>query len=435
MATPRRGDIVGRWLLLLSFAQTRAQIWLGYRDRCSSAAALAEKDAAVEPSPKMAAEAKSLIRTPLPPCGGVVFYHMPKTAGFSLECFLGAQPQYACCYRGTCGYCRTWKGKVAQGSAASCEHRGLLLQAEGVLGRRPPRRGDAKRDVSRVFTVPEALMQLPGDRVNATLGSLRFVTAMHLGPTDMVPHMHSGRTPLLRLAYLRDAVLPRSCRLVLATWLRHPVSQLVSAWHYARPRNVTLAAWARRQSHTLLGVRSDLFRDSQGRFGDVSTVPKHHKGAFEEFARRAVKQRVEHVVEPLLSLLDVVGHIERFDESLLLLIDLSGMQQPLACPVPGNTKACDMASGGAQGARGTRGGCYETRSEGYRREWDIVAAEATELVGWYERRLRAFDDRVRGLGESFRERAQALGRLRREHATDLVERSRLRKHTHGVRRG
>ena len=150
------------------------------------------------------------------PCGGVVFFHLGKASGSQIECFLSEQPEFACCYRGECGVCH-----------GGCQHRSLI-------------------DTS--FRLPEGLLN------NATLRSkMRFVTSYHSFPIGPTPGMGHDVSALEHFGLLRARAKPAGCRVLLLTVLRHPASQLVSAWHYSgrvpgKP-NATFEEWLGTRQH------------------------------------------------------------------------------------------------------------------------------------------------------------------------------------------
>ena len=367
-------------------------LWNGERSRCSSVA---------RSSPRPGVTAAGVVQAPLPSCGGVVFFHLPKTGGSTIECFLGAQTQFGCCYRSTCGYCKSWKGGPGN-DAPQCSHRGLL-----PLGRVSKRPGG-------IFVLPGDLIRALGNVSTSSgdylaLNSLRFVTALHMGPDAEIPTMTTaGDSSVLHFAFLRDVVWRRSCRLVLVTMLRHPVAQLLSAWHFRSSHaSGGLATWAGRHNSMPLGMRNYLFRGG-------SVRPKHMVGGhfvakYERYAQAAATASVAAAVDPILSLFDVVGHTERFDESLLLMIDAAGLQSALACPSPRNTRACH---GGQQPS--TSRPCYDGTNSSS--DWAVVAKQVPELIRWYEARIALFDQAVASRGQSFASRVARLGQMRRARA-------------------
>lgn len=94
-------------VLVRSSAPLAAGEYMGPSDRCLARSRLLQKDDARRPAQTLAEGARALLTTRLPRCGGVFFYHLGKTGGHSLECYLGAQPQWACCYRSSCGCTHT----------------------------------------------------------------------------------------------------------------------------------------------------------------------------------------------------------------------------------------------------------------------------------------------------------------------------------------
>lgn len=198
-------------------------MWLGRRDACATASESAFRDRLTAAPAPLQDRAKHLLRSVTPSCGGVVFFHLPKAAGSTLECFLGAQPEFACCYRGTCGLCKHWS-RGRQGAVdGQCEHRDLLPDWEhgsnwGGLRTK-------KERYSNQFVLPFDLLRVSG-RANsssaAVLRRLRFVATKHMGPTSTTPGMFvSHNSMIVRWTYLRDVVFPPlGCRITLVTMLR-----------------------------------------------------------------------------------------------------------------------------------------------------------------------------------------------------------------------
>ena len=409
-------------------------LWFGRSDPCNSAGKVAARDARVTPPLQRADLQQLLSSNPLPTCGGVVFYHLPKSAGSSVECFLGAQPHFACCYRTTCGFCRT----SARGG--QCQHRGLL--PSGLRSRWAD--SPQGRNVTPFFVLPSDLLRFePTSRISdrAFLRSLRFVTSVHFGPTSV----SASASQVLPFIYLRDSVFRSAgCKLVLATWLRHPARQLISAWHY-NGRRGDLFAFAQSRAGALLGMSNTLYRNHDGFLVGVKTAPPELRSAYISNAIRVEAVAAPAVMESLLSVFDVVGHVERFDESLLTLIDAAGLQAVTACPLADNTRACGMKTGAraasgradtwddtrvhgsrSRESRGRRGtdaasSCYEENAS----HLAVVADAIPHLVRWYDQRLLQLDRSIQTLGPSFQARVERLRRLRREAGAAVARRGRM----------
>ena len=112
-----------------------------------------------------------------------------------------------------------------------------------------------------------------------------------------------------------------------------------------------------------------------------------------QYVTRMAAKRPEAGLDTLLSFFDVVGHVERFDETILLLTDAAGLQSPTACNANLNT------------------GGYQRDNAS---EWQLVSTvlRPSGLVPWYSRRLRAFDARNQERGPTFARRVQRLSQLR-----------------------
>ena len=346
-----------------------------YGDKCARVMEASRLDDLEEQHARQRLEtaAAGILRAPLPKCGGVAFWHLPKASGSSLECFLGAQPEFACCYRGTCGACKHWPHKPSSDNelahtmgagrqAAQCHHRRLIDKTSWDLLVAADRDNTSRNQPSGTFQLPDALLRYAVRRdqksasatAHATaaattaslLGKLRIVTAFHGGPDAVAHGMDVGDTTLARFGFLRDRLFaPAGCKLVLLTFLRHPVDVIISAYHYTgqAKKGTSLASFARRHSASLLGTANGMFAPGKdGWYGArlhllggvpdaTSTVTTR---AYASYARRRADAQAAHALEPLLAQFDVVGHSERYDESLLLLIDAAGLQHPAACPSP-----------------------------------------------------------------------------------------------------
>ena len=315
-----------------------------------------------------------------------------------MECFIGAQPELPCCYRGVCGYCKQWGRGASDGH---CEHRGQLMNwTSGSNWQEATAKG--------AFVLPFDLFKLANI---SDLRSLRFQTTMHLGPHAITPGMSISRgTMMLRWSYMRDVVFPQAgCKLTLVTILRHPVRQLLSAYQYIRPKGVALRAWARRHAATLLGVRAGGFYDAVGGEGNAKS---RFGPSFDQYVAALAERSPGTTLDPLLSLIDVVGHVERFDASLLLLVDAAGLQRPLACAAPRNSQ--EGCEDDARRRKRPATLCYNT-TEGSG-HWREVADEMPALVKWYEMRLVAFDAAVARKGAQFASRVARLAALRERAA-------------------
>ena len=355
----------------------------------------------------LAHASRALLRTPLPPCGGVVFFHLPKAAGSTLECFLGAQPEFACCYRLTCGLCKHWGGIGRHGSDGQCEHRERLPEWPwGSAWGGSKERGH--------FVLPDDLFRIPPNEANTSgvpiLQTLRFSTTAHLGPLSVTPGMKtSGKGMMAKFSFLRDAVFPgHGCRLTLVVMLRHPIATLLSAYSYARPKERFLV-WAQRHAAVPLGVSSHLFLDGVGAMGG----PRSKYGnAFDAHVSGLAARFPSAALDPLLSLLDVVGHVERFTASLLLLIDAAGLQTPLACSAPRNVqqeRRCESSEAANRSPTSTEH-CYNSSIQSAR--WREAAAAMPALVAWYDQRLATFDAAIASRGTTFHKRMEQLRDLR-----------------------
>ena len=276
-----------------------------------------------------------IIRPSAPPqCGGVVFWHVPKTGGSTMECVLSMQPEWSCCYRGQCGLCHS-----------TCHHRWKIEEP---------------------FSLPGGLL------ANETrMARVRFVTSFHQGPTSPTPGMTADVGSLWHFALLRERAALHGCKIVLTTLLRHPASQLVSAFRYTRgmsTRNrsqttpLPFSRWLDELGtapDTMLGIP---FRPLR------ATVPMLRDP---EMLRRMHRANIQMMESTLLSQLDIVGHTERFETTLLLIMDAAGLQHPLVCPTIAEQ--------------------HQNDSVAHPMRYIAALARVSELAEWYEGRLQRFD--------------------------------------------
>ena len=180
---------------------------------------------------------------------------------------------------------------------------------------------------------------------------------------------------------LRNTMLRCACKLVLVTRMREPAAWYHSFWEWSgvaskQRENIstdklgeTLIDWASRhrnmQSRSLMGV----------------------------YAQRLEPLQVEEVREALRAF-DVVGIVERFDETLLLIADLSGLQHVLH-------KAHNVASKPKEAVRNL--GCAPPAD--CRAKIEALAPVDTTIYGEVS---AAFDARVRAQGTSFSKRLEML---------------------------
>lgn len=182
------------------------------------------------------------------------------------------------------------------------------------------------------------------------------------------------------------------CKFGMVTMLRHPAAQLLSAYHYTQDtRKVALARFAAGFTpDALLGVRSPL-RSAAGAGVNSSSVE----------ASIALADRV------LWSRFDVVGHTERFEETLLRISDRFGVQHLLAQALPNNVGPCFSASSASSDQSQVDSGEYSAS------EWDAAVALRPQLSSWYAKRLADFDAATRSDGDgTFANRVAALRKAR-----------------------
>jgi len=338
------------------------------REVCKSASALGKQDAATR------AETASFLPdgtalTPPPTCGALLFWHLPKTGGSTFEHVMFSQPETHCCYRGSCGTCtRTYA------DGRGCEARGL-----------------------------DASFAMPADLLSGaqSLEGRALFTSFHGGPLFVTPGATfdaNGPSALLKdAAALRERTKTHSsgggggngdrCRVVLATIVRHPVEQLLSAWQYTEggPGNLAVAPFvAGYPPDLLLGVDSST---SAARQGEGAT------------ANATLRQATVDLAEQQLwSQFDVVGFTERFDATLLRIADAFGVAHLLETSLPDNPTS----------------DAHPGQQPPTQAEVDEVARLRPELIAWYERRLEAFDAEV-DADPAFKRRVEAL-RAAREAA-------------------
>lgn len=298
--------------------------------------------------------------TPPPTCGALFFWHLPKTGGSTFEHVMYGQPESNCCYRGNCGKCsRTYE------DGRACDARGL--------------------DGS--FTIPADL--LSGAE---SLEGRAFFASFHGGPLFVTPGASfdaNGPSPLLQETVALRERAKGGCRVVLATIVRHPVDQLLSAWQYTEggPSNLDLAPFvAGYPPDLLMGVGSDASVGGQGDDGGATANAT---------ARQATVDLAE---KHLWSQFDVVGFTERFDATLLRIADTFGVAHLLETSLPDNPTS--EAHPGQQ---------PPTQAQ-----MDEAARLRPELIAWYEKKLKAFDAAV-DADPAFKRRVETL-RAAREAA-------------------
>ena len=97
-----------------------------------------------------------------------------------------------------------------------------------------------------------------------------------------------------------------------------------------------------------------------------------------------------------------VGHTERFDATLMLLIDAMGFTNALA--------------GCGPGAHGPTPG-YAAHGNPLSAEYQSALRITAQLSGWYERRLTRFDEMISQKGRTFAARLAQLQQARRGATT------------------
>ena len=247
---------------------------------------------------------------------------------------------------------------------------------------------------------------------------------------------------------LRSAALSCACRVVLVTRFREPFSFYSSFYTWAVARRqasnsshygATMLEWAaeaRNLQSTLFMELSTMalvpeyigVRDASKRFKyspfwafDPDDVNVKHFG----FRPGRVKERGAYMVgaarlaalRQTLASFDLVGVVERFEETLLLLADLSGLRElEFLTAVKPHKRWC-----GPAGCRNEEDksndwpGCPSGTSTEACRAAIREAAPIDHLI--YSETLAAFDARVAALGAPFAARVEAVRRLRQARGT------------------
>ena len=245
---------------------------------------------------------------------------------------------------------------------------------------------------------------------------------------------------------LRSAALSCACRVVLVTRIREPFSfysLIRGRWRGGRRRTAALRATMLEWAAEARNLQSTLFmelstmalvpeyigvRDASKRFKyspfwafDPDDVNVKHFG----FRPGRVKERGAYMVgaarlaalRQTLASFDLVGVVERFEETLLLLADLSGLRElEFLTAVKPHKQWC-----GARGCKNEEDktkewpGCPPTHTIEECRAAIREAAPIDHLI--YDETLAAFDARVAALGAPFAARVEAVRRLRQARGT------------------
>ena len=197
------------------------------------------------------------------------------------------------------------------------------------------------------------------------------------------------------------------------TRLRRPSSYYISFWQWAniakmqrhdnRTHGSNMVDWAcgyrNIQAALLLG---DLKLALEPEYVGVHRMKPHAIRAFHAFDDPKHRERSLAHLERTLSAFDLVGLVERFDETLLLAADLTGLQHLTHSKVspPPKNRAEVLTTAKALGCE-SRAGCEQK-----------IAACASVDQQMYDRAAASFDERVRAQGPEFEQRLLRLRRLR-----------------------
>tara|TARA_B100000795_G_scaffold192356_1_gene146767 strand:- start:226 stop:1263 length:1038 start_codon:yes stop_codon:yes gene_type:complete len=248
---------------------------------------------------------------------------------------------------------------------------------------------------------------------------------MRRAPLRLLGELHAGNNlpglPGSLLQYagpgspLRNTMLRCACKLVLVTRMREPAAWYRSFWEWSGVANKqrgnhstdkfgeTLIDFASRYSN----LQSMIL---MGRVNLALSYPLHKYRCFEPSLHRpapgtksqpapsgtaceGLPGRVEEVREALRAF-DVVGIVERFDETLLLIADLSGLQHVLH-------RAHNVASKASKAVSNM--GCDPPAD--CRAKIEALAPVDTTI---YREVSAAFDARVKAQGRSFAKRLEML---------------------------
>ena len=213
------------------------------------------------------ATAGALVQQPLPGCSVLFFHHLEKTGGTTLRSILQRHAQ------------------LGEFDLISFVNRFDKLSLQIVL--------------HRLHT----LVEMPG---TTGLANLRLAVEIHIGGHKDHPYFNMYALPDLLL--LRSLLRAKGCRCNLVTMLRHPLLHHLS-WHYHFCNHrVPLCFWRNPpdcQSRLAMGLTC---HDGP----HLSALTSSHEGAV-DFMWRSF---------------DLVGVTELFDEFVLRLTDLAGLQHP-----------------------------------------------------------------------------------------------------------
>jgi hypothetical protein len=251
-----------------------------------------------------------LVRQPLPNCSVLFFHHLEKSAGTTLRSIMQRQAQL--------------------GHFDSIVYIGRLNKQLNQL----------------VLHRLSTLLQTPGGLTN-----LRLLVEIHIGGNRDHPYFIKYTLPDLLL--LRDQLRKAGCRCNLVTLLRHPLLQHLS-WHFHFCNHrVPLCFWSNPT-------------DCQSRMAMALTC---HDGP----NLAPLSERHHAALEIVWRTFDLVGTTEQFDEFLILLTDLVGLQAPAYRRQQVATETLDSRR---QTASWTARPCAE-----------LMAAPPAELMTMLERRL------------------------------------------------
>lgn len=268
---------------------------------------------------------------------------------------------------------------------------------------------------------------------SAMLGPRNASCKARRAPLRLVAEFHYSRASLATmLAYfgpfspLQQVATRCKCKVVLVTRLREPLSYYVSffrwtvSWRQQRNSTLfgaTMLEWAPRnlQSSLLLQPMDASWAEF---VGVGTTTGRGRRGVYSQFdepspvdlpgsTRRAAPgegARARAELRGLLRTFDLVGLVERFDETLLMLADLAGFQRLLYTRTVPETTNSNYPQPSASAVCPDRVACE--------RRIQQIAPFDHEL---YAEHAAAFDARVASLGAPFQARLSAFREANERH--------------------
>ena len=250
--------------------------------------------------------------------------------------------------------------------------------------------------------------------------SLRFVAEHHYSRVALVSMLgYFGP-----ISPLQQVAARCRCRVVLVTRLREPLSFYISfyrwtvSWRQIRNATAfgrTMVEWAPRNLQSsmvmapldatwaeFIGVHTEDGR-SRRRVYSQFDPPGHHPAGTQDTAPGQGARRTEELRRALAAF-DLVGLVERFDETLLMLADLTGLQRILYTRLVPSTTNHHYPQPSVAAVCPDRAACAARIRE---------VAPTDHLI--YDEARQAFEKRLAALGPPFLARLAAFRAANRQH--------------------